>query len=77
MWGVLLIPGHCCVGSGPDMAALWASLPLPQSLSGNVMPVVQMLPPQATAAAHDYARPSPFACPVLVKTQQVPSAQRQ
>ena len=59
------------------MAALWASLPLPQSLSGNVAPAMHMLPPQAAPANNSYARPSAFACPVLVKTQQLPTGLRQ
>ena len=59
------------------MAALWASLPLPQSLSGNMHPSLPLLPPQAAAGANNRARSSPFACPMLVKNQQMPSGQRQ
>ena len=76
-WGFANPGTPFSAGSGPDMAALWASLPLPQSLSGNVMPAMHMLPPQAAAATNSYARASPFACPVLVKAQQLPSGQRQ
>ena len=59
------------------MAALWASLPLPQSLSGNMHPSLPLLPPQAAGGANNSTRSLPFACPMLVKTQRMPSGQRQ
>ncbi len=65
---------NCLAGSGPDMAALWASLPLPQSLGGSVHP---SLPPQAASDVSNCTRPSPFATRMLAKAQQVPSEQRQ
>ena len=58
------------------MAALWASLPLPQSQGANMHPSLPLLPPQAAARANNSTRSSAFACPMLIKTQQMPSGQR-
>ena len=65
------------------MAALWASLPLPNSLSGSnrTHPPMRMVPPQAAAAAAagatHCARSLPFGGHLPVCSTNTAPAQRQ
>lgn len=59
------------------MAALWASLPLPQSLSGGMHTQMHRLLPQTSAATNNCNRSSPFACPMPVQTYQMGQGSRQ